>query len=319
VRRETRAVESAGERSGTRLAEPPEEPPETRLGETPEERFGIPLAEAPQERRRIVRFKPYQRLMHLVMFTSFLGLAATGLPLMFSASPWSGLFTRLLGGFQMAGLLHRFFAFLLLVIFTAHVGELGWRLLVRKQRELLWGPSSMVPQPIDLLQMYQHVLWFAGLGERPRFDRFTYWEKFDYWAVFWGMFIIGGSGLLLWFPQFFANLFPGWIYNIALLVHGEEALLATGFIFTIHFFNSHFRPEKFPMDMVMFTGQVTEDELREERPAEYDRLKRHGQLESLAAPPEPSWVSGGGRVVGTLAVATGLVLLVFIVRGFFFE
>jgi len=277
------------------------------------------FAGAATERRRIVRFKPYQRLMHLVMFSSFLGLAATGLPLLFASSPWSRAMARLLGGFQMAGVVHRFFAFALLVVFVTHVGEIAWRLLGRKQRELLWGPASMVPQPTDLLQMYQHIRWFFGLGERPRFDHFTYWEKFDYWAVFWGMFIIGASGLLLWFPQFFANFFPGWIYNVALLVHGEEALLATGFIFTIHFFNSHFRAEKFPMDMVMFTGQVTEDELREERPAEYERLNKQGKLDALTAPPEPSWVVTGGRVIGTLAIATGLVLLVFIVRGFFLE
>jgi cytochrome b subunit of formate dehydrogenase len=269
--------------------------------------------------RRIVRFQPYQRLMHLVMFVSFLGLAATGLPLLFSGSSWSSTIAQLLGGIDSAGVLHRLFASALLVVFTAHVGELLWRLIVRTERELLWGPTSMVPQPIDLMQMYEHARWFVGLGERPRFDRYTYWEKFDYWAVFWGMFIIGGSGLLLWFPQFFATFLPGWIYNIALLVHGEEALLATGFIFTIHFFNSHFRPEKFPMDMVMFTGHVSEEELREERPAEYHRLREAGRLEALVAPPEPSWVSTGGRILGTAAVATGLVLLAFIVRGFFLE
>ena len=55
---------------------------------------------------------------------------------------------------------------------------------------------------------------------------------------------------------------PGWVFNIAMLVHGEEALLAVGFIFTIHFFNGHLRPEKFPMDTVIFTGRVTLDELR---------------------------------------------------------
>jgi hypothetical protein len=133
------------------------------------------------------------------------------------------------------------------------------------------------------------------------------------------MFIIGGSGLLLWFPQFFGRFLPGWIYNIALLVHGEEALLATGFIFVIHFFNSHFRAEKFPMDMVMFTGQVTLDELRDERPAEYERLVARRKLKAGDPALEPAWAAAAGRAVGTLAVAIGLVLLVFIVRGFFFE
>ncbi|MGE3275322.1 MAG: formate dehydrogenase subunit gamma [Vicinamibacterales bacterium] len=269
--------------------------------------------------RHYVRFQPYQRLMHLVMFTTFLGLAATGLPLLFAGADWARRLAGLLGGFETAGALHRFFAAGMLAVFAGHVGELAYRLFVRKDRGLLWGPSSMVPQPVDAVQMYGHIRWFLGLGPRPQFDRYTYWEKFDYWAVFWGMFIIGGSGLLLWFPQFFAGWIPGWVYNVALLIHGEEALLATGFIFTIHFFNGHFRPEKFPMDMVMFTGQVSEEELRAERPAEYERLAASGQLEALEAPPEPAWVSSGGRVIGSLAVATGLALLVLIVLGVFFE
>jgi cytochrome b subunit of formate dehydrogenase len=269
--------------------------------------------------RRIERFKPYQRLMHMVMFVCFLGLSMTGLPLLFSSSDWAAALTRMLGGFDAAGSLHRFFAFGMLTVFAAHIGELAWRLLARKERGLLWGPTSMVPQPRDAVQLVEHVRWFVGRGPRPRFDRYTYWEKFDYWAVFWGMLIIGGSGLMLWFPQLFAAVLPGWIFNIALLVHGEEALLATAFIFTVHFFNSHFRPEKFPMDMVMFTGQVSEAELQHERPAEYERLLASGTLEAVSVPPEPSWVSTGGRVIGGAAVITGLALLVFIVRSILAE
>ena len=70
-------------------------------------------------------------------------------------------------------------------------------------------PDSMVPQPQDGIDIYRNFKWFIGRGPRPQFDRWTYWEKFDYWAVFWGMFIIGGSGLLLWFPVFFAKFLPG--------------------------------------------------------------------------------------------------------------
>jgi cytochrome b subunit of formate dehydrogenase len=263
----------------------------------------------------LVRFTPYQRFLHLVMFTTFLGLAATGLPLRFSASPWAHGLTAAFGGPQTASVFHRVFAFLMLAIFAMHVVELGWRIVVRRERGLLWGPSSLVPQPRDLFQLIDHFKWFLGRGPRPAFDRYTYWEKFDYWGVFWGMAIIGGSGILLWFPEFFAGVLPGWIYNIVLMVHGEEALLATGFIFAIHFFNSHFRPEKFPMDMVMFTGQVTEEELAHERPAEYARLVAEGRLESKRVPEEPSWVTTGGRILGTAAVIIGLLLLAFIVGG----
>jgi cytochrome b subunit of formate dehydrogenase len=187
------------------------------------------------------------------------------------------------------------------------------RLAVDQDYRILWGPASLVPQPRDLTEMAQHFRWFVGAGERPTFDRYTYWEKFDYWAVFWGMAIIGGSGLLLWFPELFARIVPGWVFNIALLVHGEEALLAVGFIFTIHFFNGHLRPEKFPMDMVIFTGTVTEAELRHERPGEFERLMREGRLEAeIAAPPSRrAWTIG--RIVGTTAVTLGLAVVVLIV------
>ena len=105
----------------------------------------------------------------------------------------------------------------------------------------------------DLVGPFQVV---RGQGPAPRFDRYTYWEKFDYWAVFWGMFIIGGSGSCCG-SRLLPRFLPGWVFNIATLVHGEEALLAVGFIFTIHFFNGHIRPEKFPMDTVIFTGRIT--------------------------------------------------------------
>ena len=267
------------------------------------------------ESRLIVRFTPYQRVLHLLMFGSFLGLAATGLPLLFSDMPWAAFLARAMGGIAVAGVLHRLCAFVMLVVFAAHVAEIAWRVLIKRERGLLWGPSSMVPQPRDAQQIWEHLQWFLERGPRPRFDRYTYWEKFDYWAVFWGMFIIGGSGLLLWFPEAFAAILPGWIYNVALIVHGEEALLATGFIFTIHFFNSHFRPEKFPMDMVMFTGHVSEADLQEERPAEYERIVKERRLDALAAKPEGRWVARAGAWVGGAAVLVGLALLVLIVIG----
>ena len=167
----------------------------------------------------------------------------------------------------------------------------------------------MVPRPRDLIDLVQHVRWFFGRGARPRFDRYTYWEKFDYWAVFWGMGIIGASGLLLWFPLLFARFVPGWVFNIALLVHGEEALLAVGFIFTLHFFNGHLRPEKFPMDLVIFTGRLTVDELKHERPEEYARLEREGALAGLVVEPPPAWLERFGRTIGVTAVVIGLTLV----------
>jgi len=263
--------------------------------------------------RFILRFDRFHRLTHICLMASFLGLAATGMPLLFASEPWAPMLSRVVGGFQRAGTIHRFFAVLMIGTFLAHVGRIVYRVYVRKELNLLWGPDSMVPQPRDLREMYAHFRWFVGLGPRPHFGHFTYWEKFDYWAVFWGMLIIGGSGLLLWFPTFFSIVLPGWVFNIAFLIHGEEALLAVGFIFTIHFFNGHLRPEKFPMDLVIFTGRVSEHEFEDERRGEMEALRRSGQLGRVHTGPPSERSVLIGRIVGTAAVATGLLLVGLIV------
>jgi cytochrome b subunit of formate dehydrogenase len=268
--------------------------------------------EAAAGRQHVQRFDRIDRTLHGFLMLSFLGLAATGMPLLFSDAPWASRLAHLLGGFTVTHRLHRLFATIMIAVFATHVGRLLNRVVVGKDYSIFWGPTSMVPQPRDLLELYQHLKWFVHLGERPKFDRYTYWEKFDYWAVFWGMGIIGGSGLMLWFPEFFARFLPGWVFNIALLVHGEEALLAVGFIFTVHFFNSHLRPEKFPMDMVIFTGRVEEHEMAEERPAEYARLAGDPDRGRRLVPPPSRRAFVVGRIVGTIAVVVGLSLVVMI-------
>jgi cytochrome b subunit of formate dehydrogenase len=263
--------------------------------------------------RFVSRFSKTDRVMHGFLMLSFLGLALTGLPLLFSHARWAPGLALIFGGIRSAGVLHRIFAIILIAVFLTHLARLLRRVIMDKDYSVFWGPSSMVPQPRDARDLKDHFLWFVGRGARPQFERYTYWEKFDYWAVFWGMAIIGGSGLMLWFPEAFSRVVPGWVFNIALLVHGEEALLAVGFIFTIHFFNGHLRPEKFPMDMVIFTGSVSEQELQHERPAEYERLRRTGELDRLTVPPPTRSTWRLGRIIGTTAVTLGLMLVALIV------
>jgi len=269
-------------------------------------------------RRYYRRFTPIERVMHACLMLTFVGCALTGLPLIFSERPWAATLAQLLGGFEGAGLIHRMCAAVMIVIFVSHVAlVLGRAISSGSLMKILWGPDSMVPQPQDGIDIYRNFLWFIGRGPRPQFDRWTYWEKFDYWAVFWGMFIIGGSGLLLWFPMFWAKFLPGWMFNIASLVHGEEALLAVGFIFTFHFFNGHLRPEKFPMDTVVFTGRISEHELRSERGTQYARMEREGQLEAALAPPPTEESKWFGWVVGGTALSLGVLAIVLIVYSLF--
>lgn len=263
------------------------------------------------------RFNRVHRILHAVVIVSFFLLVLTGLPLRFSCTPWAVPLIRFFGGVEMAGLLHRiggavtfaYFLANLVYIVAALVRDPDWK-------RHLWGPDSLVPQPRDVVDFYRQVKWFLGMGPRPRFGRYSYMEKFDYLAVFWGVAIIGGSGLMLWFPESFARYLPGWAFNVAAVVHADEAILATAFIFTIHFFNVHLRPEKFPLDAVMFTGRATRDYMVEEHPLTMEAIERKGmepsggrpRLDGEAPPPGrvPSLVAA---VLGFLALGLGLMII----------
>jgi thiosulfate reductase cytochrome b subunit len=266
----------------------------------------------------IRRLNPYHRVLHIVMASSFLGLVVTGMPLRYSNVRWASWLMRLLGGYESAGHIHRICAIITFGYFIAHIAFVLYYVgFVRRFRFDFFGPDSMLPRLKDLRDVYDSLRWFLGLGPRPKFDRWTYWEKFDYWAVFWGVAIIGLSGLCLWFPEFFGRFLPGWVFNIATIVHSDEALLAAGFIFTIHFFNTHMRPEKFPMDTVIFTGSLPLDEFRRERPLEYERLIVEGKLGAHETGPPPGWLLRLSIPVGVLFIVTGLFLLVLILLGQF--
>ncbi|HUL01833.1 MAG TPA: hypothetical protein VLV16_01235 [Gemmatimonadales bacterium] len=259
------------------------------------------------------RFSGFNRTLHALVIVSFLGLVATGLPLHFSHAGWARPLIDLFGGVAAAGMLHRICALITFGYFFAHVAYLAYQLATRPDRmRLLWGPDSMVPQLKDVRDIIQMFKWFLGMGARPQFERFSYMEKFDYWAVFWGVAIIGTSGLFLWFPTFFARFLPGWVFNIATIIHGDEALLATCFIFTIHFFNVHIRPEKFPIDTVIFTGRATTEYMQEEHPLEYDRARREGRLDARVAPAPSPAANRWSVVLGFASFGLGVVLVILV-------
>jgi len=262
--------------------------------------------------RYVSRFDTKSRILHIVTMTSFLGLSATGVPLLFSDATWARGLAAILGGFHTAGIVHRFFGAALLAAVAYHLADVLWRAFVRGERGLLWGPTSMMPQPRDLKDFFKQMRWFFGAAERPRFEYFTYWEKFDYWAVLWGTLIMGAAGLLMWFPETASRIVPGWMFNVALFVHGAEATLAIGFIFVIHFFNGHLRPGKFPMDMVIFTGSVSREELRHERAGQYQRLAASGTLDRLDVPPPTAKEIAQGRLIGAIGLSLGIALFVLI-------
>lgn len=260
--------------------------------------------------RYVLRFSAFDRWMHIVVIVTFMLLAMTGLPLMYASSPWAHVLSRLLGGEPAMRVIHLVSGIVTFGYFFAHLVAVLYRFVRTRDWRLFWGVDSMVPNGKDIADIVRNFAWFLYLGPRPRLGRWTYWEKFDYWAVFWGVAMIGVSGLMLAAPELAARVLPGQFLNVAAVVHGEEALLAVGFIFIFHFFHNHLRPENFPMDVTIFTGRLPLERFKEERPLQYQRLVNEGRLDSvLVGPPSPRAVRWW-TAFGALVVAVGLILIV---------
>jgi len=271
-------------------------------------------------KRQFVRFTRTQRTLHACMIVSLMTLSLTGLSLRFSYTRWAVFVSHLFGGVEMAGTIHRAAAVLMLGVFFVHIVDL---LITKHRSGLSWFRFVYQPHTIlftrrDLTEFIGTVKWHWGIGKRPQYGRWTYWEKFDYIALWAGTGLVGATGLIMWFPEFFARYLPGWCVNVAAIVHNNEALLAIGSLFVIHFYNAHLRPEKFPMDTAIFTGRVPLSEMKRDKPREYEDLVAAGKLEEHLAEPIPHAVVRIYRLFAWLALATGISILVWIVYAFAF-
>jgi len=213
--------------------------------------------------------------------------SATGLSRMYLGTGWGERLAGLFGGYAAALSIHKWMGIFMLLAFTFH---LVYILATRNWRRLLasvYGPDSLIPRLEDIGQSIRHVGWILGLNWPPRFDRWAYWEKFDYWAVFWGICLLGGTGLILYDPVFSSRFIPGWTLNVLLWIHRIEATLAMVHVFLIHFFIGHLRRENFPMDLVMFEGGVDLEKARHERPDWVERLEAEGALQHALVAKSP--------------------------------
>ncbi|MCX7982294.1 MAG: hypothetical protein N2572_05225 [Syntrophales bacterium] len=235
--------------------------------------------------KQVERFTFRDRMMHVLLVISFFILVLTGFPIKYADAPWAKMLLNFWGGPHAAGTFHRIAAITLCLLFL-YTCWLSFKFLFPKGEKSGWvkrllGPDSLFPNLKDLKDIVGMFRWFFHRGEMPKFDRWTYWEKFDFMAVFWGMTVIGFSGFILWFPGLFSYLLPGWMINVAMVVHSEEAFLAAIFIFTVHFFNNHLVPTKFPLERNIFTGRYPLETMKIERPLEYERMLAEGRLEEI--------------------------------------
>jgi cytochrome b subunit of formate dehydrogenase len=225
--------------------------------------------------KEYLRFNTVERIQHVILFTTFLLLTFTGWAIKYPEQTMehSSWLVQIWGGAKNAGIIHRVAGITMLLNFVWHVLYLVYSLSTGKMRFHKY--TTIVPLPKDIVDVIKNISYFIGIGkEKPKFGRFSYIHKFDYWAVFWGMGIIGLSGLFLAFPVWASNLFPSWsvnwIWEVLFIMHSDEALLAIVFILFWHFYNEHLKWHKFPMSMTWITGKISIEDMKHEHPLEYD-------------------------------------------------
>ncbi len=220
-----------------------------------------------EEGETFERFNRNFRFQHIVMFTSVIILIVTGMPIKFPEFVLSRYLVGFWGGIHNSTLVHRIGA-VMLIYFMVH--HLLYTVLSRRGRRDL---VLLIPTPKDARDAVQNVRHFLGkTEEKPRFGRFSYIEKFDYWAVYWGCVIMIGSGAFLWGESIVLKYFPKYILDVAHEMHSDEALLATLAIVIWHFYNVHFNPDRFPGTLMWWHGRISEHEMKEEHPLEYEEI-----------------------------------------------
>lgn len=215
------------------------------------------------------RMTAVDRWQHALLALSFIMLTITGFMLRYPDSWWVTLSKEIFGGHlvQVRSLTHRISGVVMLGVSVWH---LVFIIFTKRGRRFL---VDMWWKRTDLTEFIQAIRYMVGLSdERPRFDRFNYVEKAEYWALVWGTIVMGATGLILWFENQFAKL----IFDVSETVHLYEAWLAFLAIVVWHLYYVIFNPDVYPINVTFLTGKVTEEEMEHEHPRELERLKSEG-------------------------------------------
>jgi cytochrome b subunit of formate dehydrogenase/mono/diheme cytochrome c family protein len=211
-----------------------------------------------------LRFRISERLEHWVLVASFTTLGITGMVQSFASSGISQSFIGLLGGIESVRIIHRVAAFILMLESVYHVGVVGYKIIVRRSR------LHMLPTMGDIRSAFQSLLYNLKLSTtKPQQGRYTFDEKIEYWAVIWGTLIMGITGFMMWNPIATTRLLPGDVIPAAKAAHSGEALLAILAVIVWHLYHVHLRH----LNLSMFSGFLSEDEMLEEHPLELADLK----------------------------------------------
>ena len=252
------------------------------------------------------RFSISERVQHLLLVTTVTLLALTGLPQKFSSTDWAPIMVQWMGGIDVVRIIHRINAFVLTAGVLYHVGNAVYRLITKRAN------FDMKPQAKDFKDFTHNIAYFLGIKkDRPRFDRFNFIEKFEYWAVLWGMVMMAVTGLILWFPALVTRFLSGYAVPVAKAAHSGEAFLAVAAVVLWHLYNAHFSPKVFPFNQSIVNGKISQHEMMVEHPLEYERITGEPVPEEVLNQPVnvPWYTLVTSGLVGMMVVGLFVVLL----------
>jgi len=221
------------------------------------------------------RYSVHIVIQHILIFTTFIALASTGIPLHYSDLFWAPYVISLFGGIDTAQLIHRGAAFVMIGASVYHlVTIIGSTIqkLVHKDFDI---KRTQIPQLKDLFDLIHDVKYFLGLEPfRPKMEKFMYKQKLHYLAILWGSFVLIFAGMALLYPEDVAVLWPfdpAFVQDLARIMHADEAIMALIVIAFWHLSNVHLVPGRFPAQWTVFTGKITREHQLEEHFLEYVR------------------------------------------------
>jgi len=249
-----------------------------------------------QSTRTYVRFSLSQRLQHLIMLVSFTGLALTGLPQKYPLNAVSIFIVRIVGSIEMARTIHHISAVILMLVTIYHILEIGYKIFVLRVR------LTMLPTLQDVKDAWLAFTYNLGFNKkRPQMGRYTFEEKAEYWALVWGIIVMGLTGFLMWNPIMATRLLPGEFIPAAKAAHGGEAVLAVLAIIVWHMYGVHIKR----FNKAMWTGRLTEEEMLHEHPLELADLKAG----NAARLPDPATLYKRQRIYFPIAILLAALML----------
>jgi cytochrome b subunit of formate dehydrogenase/ribosomal protein S27AE len=216
----------------------------------------------------MLRMTVNQRWQHLALLTSFIVLVITGFALKF---PYSGLAEALAMGERLRSIVHRVAG---VVLIGAGIYHLFYLAITAEGRRLI---RAFAPGPKDAFDAIATMRYYLGLGgEKPKFGRFSYAEKAEYWALVWGTALMAITGIMMWAKVTTGNLLARWWVDVATSVHFYEAILATLAILVWHFYQVFLDPDVYPMNWAWWDGKMPVHRYREEHGLDTEALTAAG-------------------------------------------